>query len=79
MNPGALQQTSNAGLSRKQLSGGFFMKRKAANHQALKNNSTPSESMAKTEFAAEYNHENPKKYANRNSKKGMQGQSENER
>ncbi|WP_164502883.1 hypothetical protein [Metabacillus mangrovi] len=55
------------------------MKRKAANHQALKNNSTPSESMAKTEFAAEYNHENPKKYANRNSKKGMQGQSENER
>ncbi|MGD6817482.1 hypothetical protein [Metabacillus sp. 84] len=49
------------------------MKRKAANHQALKNNHTPTESMADAEFSAEFNHENPKKYANRNSKKGLQG------
>ncbi|WP_338781312.1 hypothetical protein [Metabacillus sp. FJAT-52054] len=55
------------------------MKRKAASHQALKNNNTPSESMAKTEIAAEFNHENPQKYANRNSKKGMQGKSESNR
>ncbi|MFC0273526.1 hypothetical protein ACFFIX_19220 [Metabacillus herbersteinensis] len=51
------------------------MKRKVAKNQAEKHTKTPTESLPDAEFAAEFNHENPMKAANRNSKKGKQGKS----
>ncbi|CJF67082.1 hypothetical protein [Priestia megaterium] len=52
----------------------MMAKRKVGYKSALTNNNTPKESLSDAEFAAEYaGGEEPAKGANRNSKKGKQG------
>ena len=77
MNDPDSPKTINSEVLLTNFQGGMKMKRKAARNQAVKNNTTPKESMADTEFAAEavYSSENPAKGANRNSKNGSKGRS----